>query len=617
MLLNQLESHSEDTATHLGLYMAPFIAEEDSAGIETVVNAIFDSGYYEKISVTNFDEEDLFTALRSPEISEEVPRWFVKLIAFDTPNFKIEVTHSWAKVGFITVKSRAGYAYEELWKGTQTTLIWFISLSLICVVFLSSLIRLILRPLKLIEEQATALSNREYIEVKKIPKTKELRSVVMTMNSMIQRVHTMFDEQSKNIEDLRRTAYIDELTELANSRATHAQLSDKLDNRDDEGPCALFYIHIAKLSSLNERLGEENASNLIKQVAQKLKLLGDEHTGSIVGRLSGSDLVLLIPHPDNEAVTRETKSLLDAYNEIFNFYDALSENEVPINIVTVSSNEDISAAQILSVARVGIEEAISNNSPSIHKSLSDTQSESEAADWKAYVAESINAKKLFLQYQEVIDASNDTVIQKELLVRILNQEGEPCPAVKFIRIVKELGLIDALDRAVIEYAIEHLNSHSTSEPLTVNISQNTLHSENFDQWLIKTIDANGINGKLNIEMNESSVLNDVTRVVEFKQLLSSQGIGFGVDNFGIHPSGFSYLYKVHPDYIKIDGSLSQQINSNAEDRFFMGSLITVANSLSIPSYAERVEHSEQIEQLKKLGIIATQGFIHGQPKNLR
>jgi|GEM_PF-982564 len=617
MLLNQLESHSEDTATHLGLYMAPFIAEEDSAGIETIVNAIFDSGYYEKISVTNFDQEDLFTALRSPEISEDVPRWFVKLIEFDTPYFKIEVTHAWSKVGFITVKSRAGYAYEELWKGTQTTLIWFITLSLICVIFLSSLIRLILRPLKAIEKQASALANREYIEVTTIPRTKELKSVVITMNSMIQRVQTMFDEQSKNIEELRRTAYRDELTDLANNRATNAQLSNKLDNTDDEGPCTLFYLHITELGLINETLGEENASNLIKQVANKLKQLSDTHTGSIVGRISGADLVMLISHSNNETVTRESIALHEACKEIFNFYNFEPASKIPMHIATVSSDEDTSAAQILSVARVGIEEAISSNSPSVHKTLTDKLSEAEAADWRSYVADSINAKKLFLQYQEAIASDGKKILQKELLVRILNQSGEPCAAVRFIRIVKELGLIDALDRAVIEYAINHLNSHSTSEPLTVNISQDTLHSEDFDNWLLKTIESNGINGKLNIEMNESSILNDVNRVVSFKQLLSGKDIGFGVDNFGIHPSGFSYLYKVHPDYIKIDGSLCQEIDSNAEDRFFVGSLVTVANSLSIPSYAERVERNEQIEQLNKLGIVATQGFIHGQPKNLR
>ena len=616
MLLNQLESHSLDTATHLGLYMAPYIAEQDSAGIETIVNAIFDSGYYEKIQVTNYDREDLFTALRSPEISEEVPNWFVKLIAFDTPVIEREVTHSWSKVGFVVVKSRAGYAYEELWKGTQTTLIWFITLSLVCVVFLSTLIRLILRPLKSIENQANALSNKEYLEATDIPKTKELRSVVITMNSMIKRVQTMFEEQSKNIEELRKTAYIDELTGLANHRSINAQLYDRLDKRHDEGPSALYYLHITGLNELNEQLGQENVNNLIKQIADKLSTVASNHTESVVGRLSGSDLVLLMPRPDNETVTREINSLLDMYKELFSFYNIESESKIALHICIVFSDEGDSAAQILSVARVGIEEATNTQVPSIYKTTANQNTDASSDDWKAHVADSINTKKLFLQYQEVLDSTNSNIVHKELLVRILNQEGDPCAAVRFIRIVKELGLIQALDKAVIEHAVEHLNRQPDCDSLAVNISQDTLHVDQFDQWLIGAIKDKAVENRLNIEVNESSVLNDVERIVSFRQLLNRNNIGFGVDNFGVHPSGFSYLYKVQPDYIKIDGSLCQDIENSAEDRFFIGSLITVAHSLSIPSYAERVEHSAQIDQLKKLGITATQGFIHGKPKNL-
>jgi len=239
-----------------------------------------------------------------------------------------------------------------------------------------------------------------------------------------------------------------------------------------------------------------------------------------------------------------------------------------------------------------------------------------SVDWSAHIADAVNHKKIFFQYQPVIDSQNSKVIQKELLVRILNQRGELCAAAKFIRIVQQLGLIEALDKAALEQAVSYLDSHSESEPLAINISLQSLEDGNFDQWLMHTIADKTIQGRLNIEINESSVLNNVTRIASFRQLLTKNGIGFGVDNFGVHPSGFSYLYQVHPDYIKIDGSLCRQITSNAEDRFFMGSLVTVAKSLSIPSYAERVEQTEQIEQLRLLGIVATQGFIHGKPENL-
>ncbi|MGB1239447.1 MAG: bifunctional diguanylate cyclase/phosphodiesterase, partial [Pseudomonadales bacterium] len=588
MLLNQLESHSQDTATHLGLYMAPYIADEDSAAIETIVNAIFDNGYYEKIQVTNFEGDDLFTALRSAEISPEVPNWFVNLIAFNTPNRAIEVTHQWRKVGNIVVKSRAGYAYEELWKGTQTTLIWFITLSLICVIAISSVLRFILRPLKGIEEQAQALSNRQYIEQKNIPKTKELRSVVLTMNSMIQRVHTMFDEQSKNIEELRRTAYRDELTGLANAKSVQAQLSDKLDNRDDEGPCTLFYTHISNLQQINEQLGPENTNNYIKLLADKLAELGERHTGSVIGRLSGADLALLIPQPNAETLARESAALLDDYREAGEFFKL---GELPVHLATISSDEDTNSAEMLSNARSAIEEAIQKRVPHIAHNIHRDDDDSANTTWSTHVASVINDKKLFLQYQRVVDCSTQQQLQRELLVRIFDLEGEPCPAVKFIRTVQELGLTTALDKAVIEKAVSYLKQHPDSEPLAVNISQLTLQDGEFDNWLGQQLKGQNLAKRLSIEINESSVLNNVERIESFRQQLSALDIGFGVDNFGVHPSGFSYLYKVQPDYIKIDGSLIKEVASSAEDRFFIGSLVTVAKSLGIISYAERVEHT--------------------------
>jgi len=60
MLLNQLESHGQDTATHLGLYLAPYIADSDTATIETTVNAIFDSGFYQKIDINDAGGQTLF-----------------------------------------------------------------------------------------------------------------------------------------------------------------------------------------------------------------------------------------------------------------------------------------------------------------------------------------------------------------------------------------------------------------------------------------------------------------------------------------------------------------------------------------------------------------------------
>jgi EAL domain-containing protein (putative c-di-GMP-specific phosphodiesterase class I) len=112
------------------------------------------------------------------------------------------------------------------------------------------------------------------------------------------------------------------------------------------------------------------------------------------------------------------------------------------------------------------------------------------------------------------------------------------------------------------------------------------------------------------------VLNNLEGIESLRNALRELNCRFGVDNFGVHPSGFGYLYKLQPDYIKIDGSLLHDIDSDAQDQFFVSSLISVAHSLDIAAYAERVERESQLSQLQRLKIDATQGYLHGTPQAL-
>ncbi|SIS61890.1 EAL domain-containing protein [Neptunomonas antarctica] len=614
MLLHQLESHGQDTATHLGLYLAPYMADEDTAMIETTVNAIFDSGFYHKIEVTNADQKTLFSSTTPVIISEKVPQWFLKLVQITPPSMEREISHQWRKVGKIKVQSRAGYAYEQLWKGAEKTLIWFISLALIAVLSLSYLLRLILRPLKGVEEQATALSERKYVEQKQIPKTRELKNVVEAMNRMVRRVHLMFDEQSRHIDDLRKTAYQDNLTGLANQRSTQAQLCDWLDYRKEFGPGTCIYLHIPNLQALNEKFGEEKANNFLRYTAKQLENLSIRYQPNIVGRLSGADFIALIPETDEETIKCEITKLNHTIKTRADF-ENISPDQPAVHISVTQSTDDTSAAQLLSEARILVRQAaIEKTDIQFPEQFTGTQVASSS--WQEHVANAINNKQVFLQFQKVLSSTEKKPLQRELLVRILNRENIPCTANEFIHVVKELGLIEALDKAVLERAIEYISHNPTSSPLTVNLTQQTIHTENFDKWLRRKLGKHPLKGKLNIEINETAVLNDVEHIVRFRDLLRKNSIGFGVDNFGIHPSGFSYIYAVQPDYIKIDGSLIREVDHSAEDRFFISSLITAVHSLGIEVYAERVEKQSQVEQLILLNIDGTQGFLHGRPEAL-
>ncbi|OMH25564.1 EAL domain-containing protein [Motiliproteus sp. MSK22-1] len=613
MLLNQLESHGQDTATHLGLYMSEFMADKDTASIETTVNAIFDSGFYQRIDVVDNEGQTLFSKNIPARAGVNVPDWFVSLVEFSPPEMTREVTHQWQKVGTVFVQSRAGYAYQQLWLGVQDTLIWFVMLSLGCVVAISILMRHLLSPLKGVEEQALALSQKKYVEQDEIPTTRELGSVVQAMNLMVRQVQRMFNSQSVNIEELQRSAYQDNLTGLANQRALLSQLSEQLDHRKSFGPCTLLYVRIRNLAKLNQELGLEKASGLIKQVASMLEKMSRKSEQSILGRMTGAEFMLLIDRTDTDKLRRELDDLVEETRQIYQQISQSEDERGPICIGVAQGSDLSSSSQLISRAQLALQEAERNGEVYSKLKLSEEHTRT-SENWHQRIADAISDEEILLQYQLLVSEEGTLELQREILARILDKSGVPCAAGEFIGIVKELGLIIDLDRAVINQTLSYLQQTPNCQPLTVNLSAASVRNKEFRSWLLDVVSPVK---NLNLELNEASVLNNLDIVTEFREHLKNTGVGFGVDNFGIHPRGFSYLYNLQPDYVKIDGSLIQEVDTNPEDRFFVSSLITVAHSLEIKAYAERVEREPQLKRLRALKIDGVQGYLQGKPQRLR
>ncbi|GGO75820.1 GGDEF domain-containing protein [Marinobacterium nitratireducens] len=612
MLTNQLESHALDTATHLGLYLAPYIAKRDRATVETTVNAIFDSGFYARIDVVTENGETLFSKSVDAVVEDTVPQWFVNLVEINPPSMQREVTFGWSKTGSIFVKGHPGYAYEAYWKTAKVMLVMFVLLALGATLLITSLVRLILRPLKRVEQQAQALSEKRYIEQPRVPHTRELRRVVLAMNQMVRQVHQMFEEQSHNIEELRRSAYQDELTGLPNARATQAQLGDRLDQREDFGPCTLLYLRIGRLQELNRELGQEKTNNFIRRVAEHLRQNADSAGPHIIGRLTGADFVLLIRRLPPETLHRLNDSLLGALDRDYRqLLQGSQTAEAPVRLGIAHGSDRSHASQLLANARLALEEAERTGRREQHH----LQQEAERIDesWQQHVATAIGNRQIFLQAQPVLDSTGDP-LHKEVFARILNRENEPCSAGEFISVVRELGLMVELDRAVVEHVLSHLQSHR--DAIAINLSNEAVQDLGFHDWLLQRLSSLEQRERFCIEINETSVLNNLEGIEALRSALQTLGCPFGVDNFGVHPSGFGYLYRLQPDYIKIDGSLSRGVDEEAQDRFFVSSLISVAHSLDIRAYAERIERQSQLDQLLQLKVDGAQGYLHGAPTAL-
>lgn len=613
-LLTQLESHASDGATHLGLYLAPHLQQRDIATIETAVNVIFDSGFYQQVEVLDADGAVLYGRTHASDVPSRTPAWFVRLINIAPSTMKHDVTFKWQPVGSIHIRSRAGYAYEQLWTGVRNTLLLSATLSILAALVLSALVRIQLKPLQDVERQAMALTRREYISQPCLPKTRELRRVVTAMNLMVQQVEIMFNEQNRNMEALRTAAYRDSLTGLNNRRATLAQLGEYLEFRKDSGPASLVILRLNNLQRLNEELGEDSTNHLIQTCAHLLDKLGDNLGFHVTGRLSGAELVLLARRHSYDQWRQLLEPLSAQIHRIREQSGHEGESSDIVSIGISHQDSRSSTETLLSQARLAADQALQCQQVLCGYNQT-TPAHTWSLQWREHVAHVIGNGQIFLQ-QQTLYTPDGKPVHAEVFARILNRDNQPSSAGEFFGVARDLNLLPVIDRLVIQKALNYLNRHPDAIGLSINLANQTLAQNGFVDWLLRELRYNSTPERLSIEVNETAILTQLDNIHELRTALAKLGVAFGVDNFGTHPNGFSYLYALRPDYLKIDGSLVRQLDNSDEDRFFVSSLISVAHSLEIKTFSEHVEREQQYAALIQVGIDGTQGYLHGQPEAL-
>jgi diguanylate cyclase (GGDEF)-like protein len=290
--IQQIESNAQDTATSLGLSLSQSLISHDLATMNSMVQAVFDRGYFSFIQVKNIKGTVLITKkLLSQESS--VPRWFIQLIRWPSTERSSLVMDGWMQAGVVSVISDPGYVYVSLWRNAVEMVKAYVLFALIALLLIYGFIQILLRPLKRVTAQALAISEHEFPIETHIPKTLELKQVTLAMNQMVIKIKSLFQDQLQQAELLRVQVYQDPLTGLSNRRYFLQQLSAILDNEDDFIPGYVLMIVIDGLDELNQDQGYQQGDHLVLTVAQMCKKYWGHDLASTVARINGSTFAVI------------------------------------------------------------------------------------------------------------------------------------------------------------------------------------------------------------------------------------------------------------------------------------------------------------------------------------
>lgn len=616
-LQQQLESHSQDAATALGMSLATVMPSGDKALMETVVGPVFDRGFYELIKVFSAKGEVLVVK-ELPRRPPEVPAWFASLVLLEAPTTESLISSDWREMGRVIVTSHPNFAYQQLWRTSMETLWLLLAVYAVALWVVGLFLKAILKPLTQIRRTAQAISERNFDTIADEPSAPELREVVRAINSMSGKIRSAIADEVARAEAFRREAFHDPVSELDNRRSFEQQLGELLRPQGEAHSGALFLLELNAFKAFNQRHGFRRGDELIGLTGRALaEVWGERH--AVRARLGGATFALAVENLDFDSARKLAESAC-AHLEL-----ALAEQgytpEVSFGCgVCHFEGHKPSLSALLAGADMALIQAQNTGAIAceVLHAEGDARNERGSQYWKQVIARALEDDRIALFAQPVLPIGGGTPLQQEIMGRLIDEQNEPVAAEQFLPMAVRHNMVEQLDRKVVDRLARYLAGKGALEGwYALNISARSIQNAAFVTWIGDLLRARpAVAPRLVFEMTEIGVVRDVEAASRFARLLRAAGAGFAVDNFGLHSDAFRCLQLLMPNYIKLSRGFFDDLAQNREDQFFITSMVKIARPLQIRVIAQAIEDLALVPLLQSLGIDAYQGYASGKPARI-
>jgi diguanylate cyclase (GGDEF)-like protein len=387
----------------------------------------------------------------------------------------------------------------------------------------------------------------------------------------------------------------------------------------------LSYIDLDQFKIVNDTCGHIAGDELLKQVALMLKDCVRE--ADILARLGGDEFGMLLENCDMTQARRIAGEMLEAIHEFrFNWMDKTFEIGASIGLVSINAGSR-SAAELMSCADVACYMAKDMGRNRIHEYRiedADLAKRHGEMHWVAAITKALHESRFRLYGQNIATVGPDDEERRryEVLVRMLDENGEVVAPGAFIPAAERYNLMPAIDRWVVErvltsLSMQHRNGGVVLPMTSINLSGTTINEESFLVFVKRRVKELGIPpGTVCFEITETAAIANLNTAVNFMSELKEFGIRFSLDDFGSGLSSFAYLKTLPVDFLKIDGSFIKDIVHDPIDYAIVDAINKIGHVMRLKTIAEFVENEAIFETLKTLGVDFAQGFWLHQPEPL-
>ncbi|DAB37879.1 MAG TPA: hypothetical protein CFH83_08815 [Sulfuricurvum kujiense] len=234
--------------------------------------------------------------------------------------------------------------------------------------------------------------------------------------------------------------------------------------------------------------------------------------------------------------------------------------------------------------------------------------------WSKKLKEAIEDNQFCLYYQPVFDAVSGDIVEYEALIRMIDNNGEIVSPGFFLPAARQSRLYPLLSRFVIGEVFNMLETSPHS--YSMNLSVDDIFDKPTKEFLIQKLRDSAHADRIIIELLESEGIENYPEVSAFIAEVKTFGCRIAIDDFGTGYSNFAHIIKLDVDFLKIDGSLIRNIDTDTNAQTILTAITEFSKHLGLKTVAEFV-HSEAVyTKCKEMGVDYLQGYYLGEPKPL-
>ncbi len=444
---------------------------------------------------------------------------------------------------------------------------------------------------------ATAFSNKEYL----------LEAIDIGVDKYVLKPIDI----AKLLQVMSQSLIYHELKDLYTDKLTNLPNRNKLKKDLDQNNIDLMaLLDVDEFSTINDLFGEKIGDTILYELANKLKDYFNEED-YLVYRIE-ADKFTIVAKKNNQDVN-EFYNLCKAFADKIEKESLLiDEDEIDINITIGIAQGDGARAfkysqRVINYARTKLQRIMIYN-----ESFRIQQSFEENIKWVKQLKVGFRENLFQAYFQPIVDTQTKEVHKYEALIRYITKEGVEIAPYHFINVAKKTKLYPNIIKIVIQDSFKLIKNKN--KRVSVNISFDDIANEETTAFIYEVLEQNKeFTEFLEFEILESEEISDFNEVSKFISEIKKFNCIVGVDDFGAGYSNFNLLTLLDIDFVKIDGSLIERINTSKDLEIIVNTIANFSKEFKVKTVAEYVSNEDIYNKIKELNIDYCQGYYFDKP----